>query len=327
MFKNIFFIFLVFAVLLGQSCIENTEKQSKNKNKNIKIIGGRGSEDGFFILPRTVAYSQKDNVFFVVDKSGRIQKFSETGEFLMLWRVPFNQSLELEKRGYPAGISISPDNKVYVCDSHQAQVLVYDTNGKMLESFGAHGTELGQFGLTGRIVFQSANDYYVSDYKSDTERITFYKNRQPVRIVGNSGRNVGEFARSIGICLDDEKRLYVCDANNHRVQVFDKTGKLVSSFGSEGDDDGKLYYPYGIEFDPELKVLIVAEYGNSRLSFFSKSGKFLGKFGTRGYLSGQFLGIWDIAVGRNYYYVPDYNNNRIALIDKKYLRSFINAPR
>ncbi|MCK5344040.1 MAG: 6-bladed beta-propeller, partial [Candidatus Heimdallarchaeota archaeon] len=112
-----------------------------------------------------------------------------------------------------------------------------------------------------------------------------------------------------------------------RVQVFDKSGKYLTSFGSEGDGDGELYYPYGIKFDLEQNVVIVAEYGNSRLSFFSKGGKFLGHFGERGILPGQFLGIWDIAIGKKYYYVPDYNNNRLAIIDKKYMRTFINLDK
>ncbi len=327
MFTNRFYLLIFISMSFVLGCGTNVDTDTQTKSKNIIIIGGRGTENGYFISPRTVAYSHLENAVFVVDKSGRIQKFSDSGKFLSVWRVPMNDSLELEKRGYPAGIEISPDNNVYVCDSHQAQVLIYDTAGKMLDKFGMEGTKLGQFGLTGRVVFISSTEYFVSDYKSDSERVTFYESDSPKRIIGSSGRRIGEFARSIGICLDDEEHLYVCDANNHRVQVFDKSGKFLTSFGSEGDKEGELYYPYGIKFDPELKVIIVAEYGNSRLSFFSKTGKFLGHFGGRGILPGQFLGIWDIAIGNKYYYVPDYNNHRLAIIDKNYLRTLIKAEK
>ena len=41
-----------------------------------------------------------------------------------------------------------------------------------------------------------------------------------VTIFGQHGNKSGEFNTPYGICVDADGFVYVCDADNHRVQVF-----------------------------------------------------------------------------------------------------------
>ena len=75
----------------------------------------------------------------VIDKTGRLQTFSPTGEFQSSW------DLELSGTGYPTGVSIDGEGKIWIADTHQHRVLVLDAKGNTVMTFGEYGTEDGQF--------------------------------------------------------------------------------------------------------------------------------------------------------------------------------------
>jgi sugar lactone lactonase YvrE len=75
--------------------------------------------------------------------------------------------------------------------------------------------------------------------------------------------------------------LYVADTQNHRIQEFSPTGKLLRSFGSLGSGDGQFWQPRGIAIDPFGNVW-VADHENHRVEKFTADGRFLGRFGTNG---------------------------------------------
>ena len=70
---------------------------------------------------------------------------------------------------------------------------------------------------------------------------------------------------------NDESHVYVTDALRHRVLVLNaQTGKLLSTLGRKGTQDGALYQPRGIEIQGEQ--LYVADAGNGRIEIFNIPG-------------------------------------------------------
>ena len=58
-----------------------------------------------------------------------------------------------------------------------------------------------------------------------------------------SGRGEGQFNAPYGVTVD-ERDLYICDTNNHRVQVLQKdTGTYQRQWGSKGTEEGQFTYP------------------------------------------------------------------------------------
>src|SRR5262245_45339670 len=53
----------------------------------VEIIGSRGVAPGQLNKPRSVACDREDNLY-VADITGRIQKFSPDGRFLLQWQMP-----------------------------------------------------------------------------------------------------------------------------------------------------------------------------------------------------------------------------------------------
>lgn len=54
--------------------------------------------------------------------------------------------------------------------------------------------------------------------------------------------------RTSSFIIDDENQIFVADSNNHRIAVFDFTGKYQRSIGREGDGPGEFRYPSMIRY-------------------------------------------------------------------------------
>jgi hypothetical protein len=124
------------------------------------ILGQRGLADGRFQTPRAIAIDAKDEIY-VVDKSGRIQRFDATGKFVLGWRTP-----EIEN-GKPTGISIDRDGMIMVADTHYYRFLFYTPDGEMLEERtigGVNGPDPGQFAFVTDIVRAKSGDFYCGEY-------------------------------------------------------------------------------------------------------------------------------------------------------------------
>jgi hypothetical protein len=58
--------------------------------------------------------------------------------------------------------------------------------------------------------------------------------------------------------------IVVADQGNHRLQVFDRGGDFLRSFGFKGQELGRLHNPRGIALGKH-NTIAVADYGNHRI--------------------------------------------------------------
>lgn len=125
-----------------------------------------------------------------------------------------------------------------------------------------------------------------------------------------------------GIAFDGEGNLYVADSGNHRITVFAPDGRLINSWGRQGDGPGEFQEPWGIAIDGP-GYIYVADLWNHRLQKFDPQGRYLEQWGdfadTEGKaegMAGLFYGPRDIAVdGEGDLYVADTGNKRIQKFD------------
>ena len=59
----------------------------------------------------------------------------------------------------------------------------------------------------------------------------------------------------------------VCDASNHRVQVFELSGKFITKFGSKGESKGKFNTPISTAVLSDGRA-VVLDYYNNRVQIF-----------------------------------------------------------
>ena len=277
------------------------------------VWGRRGVSDGRLQKPRAVAISRDDELY-AVDMLGRIQVFSLDGKFLRGWQTP------AFKNGKPSGLTFSRDGHLMVADTHYFRVLFYTPQGELVSERtigGKMGHGPGEFFFVTDVVEDSQGNYYVAEY-GEFDRVQKFSPQGGFLFQwGSHGEEPGQFIRPQNLTIDADDHVWVADACNHRIQVFDATGseaKLIQIWGEQGTAPGKLYYPYDLVLDGKGYVYIV-EYGNSRVQKFTLDGQSVGCWGTVGRGEGQLNQPWALDLdssGR--ILVVDSNNHRVQRI-------------
>ena len=138
------------------------------------------------------------------------------------------------------------------------------------------------------------------------------------------GDGDGQVTLPVCLAFDSRERLYVTDENNHRVSVFDLSGKFLGKWGSRGSGDGELDGAAGIAIDSNDDVY-VADQHNHRIQKFDRDGAYLSQWGGHGNAAGQLDMPWGLAVdGEDNVYVADWRNDRVQKFSSegRFLTSF-----
>ncbi|MEC8734678.1 MAG: NHL repeat-containing protein, partial [Planctomycetota bacterium] len=190
------FCLLVMALpsLLQAGCTERAPQETATLEGDPPVphelvFGAPGAGPGLFKTPRGIAVDPRDGAIFVVDKTARIQRFAPDGTFLNQWSMPEVQV------GKPVGISVSPDGRVFVPDTHYHRIIVFDASGNELDRFGSFGTGPGQFVYPTDVAFGADGELYVSEYGTNDRVQVFDSDGRFLRAFGASGRGDGQFTR------------------------------------------------------------------------------------------------------------------------------------
>jgi DNA-binding beta-propeller fold protein YncE len=305
-------LFSCLAVLLA-GCSGDQQKSAPVQSKffsSVEVIGTRGAGVGELNKPRSVAVDAADNLF-VVDMTGRVQKFSPEGVFLSFWQMPETA------KGKPKGMWRDLDGNIIVVEPHYSRVNHFTPDGKLVAQWGIHGTNIGQLGMPRAAVVNQRGEIYVCEYTL-SERVQHFTayGKKCLGAFGKLGDGPGEFSRAEGLGIDRQGRIYVADSCNHRIQIFDGDGKFLRAYGHAGSGVGELSYPYDIQVDPS-GLQFVCEFGNSRIQIFDANDHPVEILGGPGGDPGQFSNPWGVALdSKGNLYVCDAMNNRV----QKFLR-------
>ena len=91
---------------------------------------------------------------------------------------------------------------------------------------------------------------------------------------GKDGKGNGEFANPNGIAVDKSGNVFVADADNNRIQVFNAKGSFLRAWGSVGNGNDQFWIAQDVNIAPDGTVW-VADQQNSRLQQFSAAGAFM----------------------------------------------------
>jgi len=139
---------------------------------------------------------------------------------------------------------------------------------------------------------------------------------------GSKGDAQGQFDDPTGIAIA-ETQVFVSDARNGRIQVFDLNGKFLRSFGKPGKGPGELDRPMNLTVRDG--TLYVAEYFNDRIQVFALDGTPKRIIGKAGFGPGEFNAPGGATVGSDgSLYVADFYNHRIQKLtaDGEFVRQW-----
>lgn len=172
------------------------------------------------------------------------------------------------------------------CASRQAERVPSEkellTPPRFLLEWGRKGTNAGEFTSPIGIAIGPRDELFVAEFNaSRVQRFT------------SEGKFLGQFPvlkNPSGIAVDRMGRCYVSSMTQHRVGVYETSGKPVAEWGGKkGAADNGFDQPGGMVMGPDGAVW-VADQGNHRVLRLSPEGKLLGKFGSHGSAPGQFGG-------------------------------------
>lgn len=277
----------------------------------VEIIGSRGTGLGQFNKPRSVALDRDDNLY-VVDMTGRVQKFSPDGRYLLHWQMPQTDL------GRPKGMGLDGDGNIIIIEPHYSRVNHFAPDGTLVYQWGIHGTGDGHLAFPRAVAVNEKGEMYLSEYGA-TERVQHFAARGErfLHSFGIKGAKPGEFNRPEGLGLDKNSHIFIADSCNHRVQVFSPDGSFLRSFGKAGSALGDLSYPYDVRVDAN-GFRYVCEFGNSRIQIFDQEDRPVETLGGPGSAPGQFANPWSIAFdSRGNLFVADSQNHRVQKFIRK----------
>lgn len=171
--------------------------------------------------------------------------------------------------GMPGDIAVTQDGRVYVTDSRDDKVKVYDsTTGARQLSFGASGTSAGQMRFPAGITYNDASqEVFVVDQNNGRVQVFKFNvtDHTYQRSFGLYGSGAGRLTRPQGIFLHGGNA-YVADAFQSVVEEFDAYGNYVSFIGGFGEGDGQFRIPGDVAISGSKMFVTNTE--NARIEVF-----------------------------------------------------------
>ncbi len=299
--------------------------------------GGGGGGGGAFIPERNASgydLSQKDptrhprwdHVVSVVDRNGKLIESWEQHNKLFV---------------RPHRILVSPydpERHVWLVDDGAHAIYKFTRDGKKLVmTVGTpmqSGNDQTHFSRPTDVAFLPDGTFFVSDGYVNTRVVKFDKNGKFIMTWGQKGNEPTETRPSYmntvhAIAIDKNRRVYISDRANSRVQVFDENGKFLDVWPN-------VRRPYSFLLT-EDQHLWVADGITQKFTKFDLTGKLLYSWGTFGAFPGGFWGVHqfhtdsegnlytaDVHVGRPQKFRPKKGANPAHLIGRYFPRSSTN---
>ncbi|MBI4650673.1 hypothetical protein HY745_05190 [Candidatus Desantisbacteria bacterium] len=222
----------------------------------------------------------------------------------------------------PTSFAIGENGNIYIVDSLNGIINVYDMNGKFLFNFGQEGFAGENLALPWGIEIDYKGRVYITDIGKNLIFIYTPEGKFMLKF-GGTGSNDGQFNMPFDIAIDRNKNIYIADSKNDRIQIIN--GSFKKKIGSSGSRDGEFSLPTAIALSNDEQLIYILDTNNCRVQIFDKKGNFVSKFGRPGSKQGEFNHPEGISVDIDgKIFISDTLNNRIQIFDKngKFLGMF-----
>jgi DNA-binding beta-propeller fold protein YncE len=230
-------------------------------------FGGKGEAPGKLSEETRLAFDRNLHIYMVDAENRRVQKFNNKGDFIM--EISTGEEFLFIQ---PMDISVDVDGNIYVVDWNSVHIdgtkeprifnygpciHKFSSDSSFIDTFTLENLSKkaikkenavpaidpdGKFSLmivpekTDRKIYISVDpkgNIYVLDqdtiYKLDSTGEVLMKFPEP-----------GQLRKATDIEVDSSGNIYIADTGSHRVVKYSSDGKLMLSFGREGEADGEF---------------------------------------------------------------------------------------
>ncbi len=212
-----------------------------------------------------------------VNATGLVDPYAE-GELFLTPSLVINElgvpgTNEGELAG-PRNVAVTEDGRIFVADSGNARIQVFDADGTFITAWGSFGTEPGQFNEPWDLAVDEQFVYVADTWNHRIQKFTH--DGELMGVFGASGsqadapdtNGLGLFFGPRDVMLYGDDQLLVTDTGNHRIQVLDRNGNFISQVGSQGGSLGQMFEPVGLTEGPNGDVFL-ADTWNGRVQQFT----------------------------------------------------------
>jgi uncharacterized protein (TIGR03663 family) len=204
----------------------------------------------------------------------------------------------------PRGAAIDADGNLYVADTFNHRIQVFDQNGKVVRSFGSFGGGDGQLYEPRGVAVDADGNIFVADtwnarvakFDRSGRFVTswgqglndFGDGKKATQtngtLEGNAAQPLGFFGPR-GIAVDGQGKVYLADTGNKRIVVTDGEGNFTQQWGYGGGQPGEFDEPAGVSVDAVGRVY-VADTWNGRVQVFAPDSS--------GQINPQPVAVWQV---------------------------------
>lgn len=224
-------------------------------------IGGSAGE-------RQLAVDSTSGTIYVTANEGlALKAFQENGEPALFASGPGEGTNTIEGFTALKGVAVDPNGFVYASDYGNlgdGKTTIYAGSGAAVTNF-----EFIQGGQT-NLAVASDGTIYICQYLSNV--VKFKPSTFPVTSETTYTRATKPFfsGKAYSVAVDPStEEVYVAQGEKEgdpaRITLYDKTGKLLSSFGGPGED-GEVSRPTGVAVESATEKLIVSDFPTGGLS-------------------------------------------------------------
>ena len=199
---------------------DSTQEEVLVFSKEGKLLKKLGSEE--MKRPTGLGIARDKQQLYISDTVGNKIYIYDTESYELIDSFA-NRGGKQGELNYPVDICVR-DNKVYVSDSMNFRVQIFDLNGNFISEFGQLGDGSGDFARSKGVAVDSDGNIYVVDALFGVVQI-FNEQGKLLLTFGKEGSKPGQFWLPTGIYIDQDDDIYVADSYNHRIQVFKYLGE------------------------------------------------------------------------------------------------------
>lgn len=261
--KPVFYLILSVAFILLTSCAQTPKQEqgivfypSPPETPRIQFLTsitaendlGKTSEFREFLLGEQKSGKQLYRPYGIAHNKGHIFVADKTLKkvlILDLAEKSFNYIKDVKAGALkdPMGVAVTDNGYKYIADAGRGQIVVFDQKNEFLRAYG----DEKQFRPTSVAVY--GNKIYVCDIAENEIEVLDKDSGAVLTKIGQTGSGKEDLHLPTHVAVDKDGNLFITDALNFRIQVFDKDGKFIRSIGELGTYPGTFGRPKGIDVD------------------------------------------------------------------------------
>ena len=207
--------------------------------------------------PSDVAVSKDGRIYVVNGVNNQIRIFNNDGKFVSAFGTEGAANGEFRN---PLGIDIDKSGNVFVADSGNHRIQKFDSKGQFLAEITLPSKSNHPADPTDVAVDDSRQRCYIADNDNHSILVYDLDSLKLTQTYGGPGTDKGAFRYPFLMALDKQKKLYIVDVINTRVQVLDPGGRVVAVIGGWGVEKGEFFRPKGVAIGKKGRVYVSDSY-------------------------------------------------------------------